>query len=214
VLEDQAAALEQEARAAITREDWVAALDLLERRLSTGRRIAQLPGADLDALFYALHNVGEVALTLGLLERARQVFEEALRLAESMSTDRHLTVGRVSLAFLDVHEGRFVRAEPVLRQFLADAAGRKEHRGTTYMLEWLAAVAANTGRARRALLLAGNAAAERERSGDPRPRRMQEQLDAMLRPARQALGAAAAAIWEEGSRMSLDEVVAYALTDE
>ena len=62
-----------------------------------------------------------------------------------------------------------------------------------------------------ALRLAGAGAALREETGAPRGSADQEELDAQLAPAREALGERADALWEAGRLGGLEEAIRTAL---
>ena len=93
-----------------------------------------------------------------------------------------------------------------LRRDLLDQVGLAES------LDAHAALAAAQGEPARALRLAGAARALRDTLGwSPRPS-VQRETTEWLRPAREALGeAAAAAAWAEGRELSMEEAVACAL---
>jgi len=87
--------------------------------------------------------------------------------------------------------------------------------GITYSLEGLATLAAGHGRAAPALRLAGAAAALRDTIGSPLAPVDQAMLERWLRPARAALGdAGAAAVWQEGRAMGLEQAIAFAMSDQ
>lgn len=77
--------------------------------------------------------------------------------------------------------------------------------------ECLAAVAAGTGQAAGAILLAGGAHALRQAIGIPLSAMAQADFDVMLAPARNLLGAEAVqAIWSKGLDLTIDQTVAEA----
>jgi DNA-binding CsgD family transcriptional regulator len=83
-----------------------------------------------------------------------------------------------------------------------------------HMTVW-AGLAATTNKPRRALRLAGFAAAYCETHDFSLPRVIRDRVDEWLAPIRQSLGqAAAAAFLDEGRQMSVDEAVAYAMAEE
>jgi non-specific serine/threonine protein kinase len=80
-------------------------------------------------------------------------------------------------------------------------------------LSVLAGLAAGTGRPRAALRLAGAAAAYEETNQTYRPQNVRRVLDTWLAPARAAVGAAAAKLFEEGRGLTLVQAVALGLDD-
>ncbi len=83
------------------------------------------------------------------------------------------------------------------------------------VLEGLSGVAEREGRAERAARLLGAAAALREELGTPLSPIVQADHDHALNAARAALGEEAfEAAWTEGSEMTFEEAIAYALGDD
>jgi DNA-binding CsgD family transcriptional regulator len=80
-------------------------------------------------------------------------------------------------------------------------------------LSALAGLAAEEGRPRAALRLAGAAAAYEEVNQTNRPPRIRTQLEAWLAPARATIGAASAKLFDEGRGLTLDEAIALGLDD-
>jgi hypothetical protein len=98
-----------------------------------------------------------------------------------------------------------------------DYYGSEEEWRIADALEGYGALAAAQGAPRRALRLAGAAAALRERERGTRPLSPREQItrDRRLAPARQALSAEEqAAAWAEGQAMTLEQAIADALEEQ
>src|SRR5262249_5662410 len=94
-------------------------------------------------------------------------------------------------------------------------AGRGEVRYSTGALELCAGLAAAQGDPRRALRLAGAAAALRERTNRPFAPFDQTALTRRLAPALKVLSAAEQDVaWKEGQAMTLEQAIAYALEAE
>lgn len=81
-------------------------------------------------------------------------------------------------------------------------------------LSALAGLAAQEGRPRAALRLAGAAATYEETNQTHRPPKIRAELDAWLDPVRAAVGAAAAELFDEGRGLTLDQAIALGLDDE
>jgi hypothetical protein len=106
------------------------------------------------------------------------------------------------------------RAGALFRESLTIARARGFRPLLARGLESFAGVAAAQGQARRALRLAGAAAALREAMDAPLPPPERAVHEQRLEPTRQALGEpAAAATWAAGQALSLEEAVAEALAD-
>jgi non-specific serine/threonine protein kinase len=103
----------------------------------------------------------------------------------------------------------------VARSLLAEALPTAVELGDQWIIPLhmcvFAGVAAATGHYRRALMLAGFAAAYSTTHDFNMPLVMRTRLKRWLAPAHQALGSAADAVSDEGARMTLDEAVAFAL---
>jgi DNA-binding CsgD family transcriptional regulator len=81
-------------------------------------------------------------------------------------------------------------------------------------LSGMAGLAAKSGRPRLALRLAGAAAAYEEVNQTHLPDPLRALLEEWLAPARRAVGGAAARLFAEGRRMTLENAVAQAMADE
>ncbi len=77
----------------------------------------------------------------------------------------------------------------------------------TRTLEDIAMLEAEIGEPEQALRAAGAAAASREAMRTPMPLPDHARLDVGLAPAREALGAKADAAWEEGRRLSMEQIL-------
>jgi DNA-binding CsgD family transcriptional regulator len=80
-------------------------------------------------------------------------------------------------------------------------------------LSALAGLAAEEGRPRAAVRLAGAAAAYEEINQTYRPPKIRAQLNTWLDPVRAAVGAAVAKLFDEGRGLTLDEAIALGLDD-
>src|SRR5262249_59602116 len=87
-------------------------------------------------------------------------------------------------------------------------------RGIARVLEYLACCAAGQAQPERALILAGAAAALREKLGTPLSAAERAELDQNLHRIRENLSASERAdFWTRGRTSTLDEILEYALTN-
>jgi len=165
-----------------------------------------------------LKHLADTARAAGDLDGARAGYEESLALYRELDFDREWQAGVLCrLGQLALEQGDLPRARAHLRESLRVAHALAE-RGAPQVapaLEALAGVAADEGRAERALRLAAAAAELRARLRlQPWPIE-QEALARRLAPARRALSEPAReTAWLEGQSLSLDQAIAHALEDE
>jgi tetratricopeptide (TPR) repeat protein len=168
---------------------------------------------DMLGVATALNNLAVVARDQGERNEARQLFEESIAIRRAVG-DRHgLALTLANLADVLSQSGDHHYAQTLLSESLTIERDLGAGPGIAFVLERLAGVAAAQGQARRALRLAGAAAAQRASLGVAAPRGAQLMLDQRLGPAREALDQATAALaWAEGKALPRDEAVAYVLT--
>ena len=163
-------------------------------------------------LAWALLSLGHVARERGDVAATRARYQESLGAAQWL--DDRWTTGIVL-----AHLGALATAEedyPTAQEFLGESVRLLREHGDNVQivlsLEGLARFAAVRGQTRRALRLAGASAALRKAMGTPLSPTEQATFTSAMRAARQALSpSATAAIETEGSGMSLEQAVAFAL---
>jgi non-specific serine/threonine protein kinase len=166
----------------------------------------------------ALANLAEVARQEGDDAEAARAYEEILTLYRDLGYDE-LFMARVlaRLGELALDQGAGAAAQTYARDSVSVAwstlqAGRGGEWYVAGALELCGGIAAVQGDPRRALRLAGAAAALRERTNRPLSPFDQAALMRRLAPARQTLSAEEQAVaWREGQAMTLEQAIAYAL---
>jgi predicted ATPase/transcriptional regulator with XRE-family HTH domain len=188
--------------------EYALARSLYEEALALARQ-----NDDGLGLATVINNLAVVTRDQGNELGARRLFEESVTLRRAIG-DRHgLGMTLANLADLVSGMGDHNHAQVLLRESLTIEQDLGAGPGVAFVLERLASVAAAQGRARRALLLSGAAAAERASLGVAASRAAREMLDQKLAPAREALDDVAAGLaWAEGQALSRDAAVLYALT--
>jgi non-specific serine/threonine protein kinase len=159
---------------------------------------------------------GCIAHERGDLGVAKTLLEEALALARTPAEDPYLAVGSLLLLGLwSEDQQEDVQAQAYVREGLLLARQVGDRNDLPSALESAASLAARAGRAERALRLAGAAAAARERLGIARVPSWRPRFERTLAQARGTLDpTTAAAAWEAGQVLTLEEAVAFALEDD
>jgi predicted ATPase len=195
---------------AVHEGDYERANDLQQESLTIQRKIGNKPG-----IAASLTSLGEIAEARGDLERAWTLYEESLTIArEEGIKHREARVlhflGRVAYRQGDPDSSGRLNAESLkIWRELGVKGGIAED------LDWMATVASAQNQAERAAALFAAAAALRESIGVGLSRFYHDEHDARLAAARAALGDKAfSTAWAKGRALTLEQAVAYALTDE
>jgi hypothetical protein len=156
-----------------------------------------------------------MATEQGDLAAARTFLEEALALQRALGVMAQLAhtlgrLGRVARLAGDYAEARVLYVES-----LSTVKDLGDRNGLAGMLVELGGLAASEGQAARSARLFGAAAAVRAAIGSVMPPILRDQYERDMAAAQAALGEAAfEAAWAAGQALSLDMVVAEALTDQ
>ena len=183
-------------------KDAADALDLLTQ-------VADAAGV-ASALFFcalATQYSGDVELACDLFARCAAMYEESGLPSGSARALQLLGIARLILGDLPAARAALEQGLPVIVNIGDRFAIPSGLTGT-------AGLAAKSGRPRLALKLAGAAAAYEEVNQTHLPDPLRGLLDEWLAPVRVEVGAAAARLFVEGRRMTLDDAVAQALADE
>jgi tetratricopeptide (TPR) repeat protein len=157
----------------------------------------------------SLHNLGNVAGHQGDYALARSLHERSLAIFRELGDRLGIANSLHNLGAVAEHQGDYALARSLHEKSLAIARELGSKETIARSAEGFARVASAHGQMRRALRLAGAAAALREIiRATPSPSE-QELLERRLRPARQRLGQdAGAAAWAEGQTMSVEQALA------
>jgi class 3 adenylate cyclase/tetratricopeptide (TPR) repeat protein len=186
--------------------DFVAAAPLFEESLTLFRQLG-----DRWSLGFLLNNLAVARRHLGQRESARALLEESVAVRRSLGDKWGIANSLSSLANMLLHEGNLAPLPPMLRESLELNLEIGDREALAYCLEDYAGLAAGQGQHRRALRLAGAAAALRAELGAPLPAADQANLDRLLAPARAALGTDGGTAFSEGQALAADDAVALAL---
>jgi hypothetical protein len=156
-----------------------------------------------------LNGLGDGAASEGDFDAARRYHHDSL--AKYRSIDDRWGVARVltDLAHVDLQAGEFAEAKSALGEAVRAFRGLGHQRGVARQLESLSWCASCQSRDEAAVLLAGAAAAIRQRIGAPAKQAERETIARSLAHARARLTPEAyAQAWKAGLTASLDEVLA------
>ena len=171
----------------------------------------RMEAGDKGAVAISQMNLGNVLLLLGRVEEARACQEESLRLRRETGDPWMIALGEHNLGILTRSQGELDATRRLFAGALAVYREHGEKWALAFMLEDVAVVAVLVGEPELALRLAGAGAALRDEIGAPRGQADQEELDAQLAPARDAVGERADEVWEGGRQLQLDEALGLAL---
>jgi predicted ATPase/DNA-binding CsgD family transcriptional regulator len=163
-----------------------------------------------SALFFcalATQYSGDLELACDLFARCAAMYKESGLPSGSARALQLLGIARLIL-------GDLPGARAALEQGLPVIVDIGDRFAIPSGLTGMAGLAAKSGRPRLALRLAGAAAAYEEVNQTHLPDPLRALLEEWLAPARRAVGGAAARLFAEGRRMTLEDAVAQAMADE
>ena len=188
-------------------DDPERALELTEESLAVRREIG-----DVSRTALTLSNLSSMVLERGDVERARALGEEGLSLARGIGDKRHICFSLLNIGLAALARGEAQDAEIVFRESLALANELGRSQTSVEILDALAGSAAEAGDVARAARLTGAVAAlvsDVSREVDL----SSIALHAVERARATADPSTWDAAWSEGEKMSLDDAIAYALSD-
>jgi len=160
----------------------------------------------------SLNNLGELALMQELYPEAHSHLEEAVTIYRTIGDKWNLANAILTLGNVLRAQGDYPAAYPLYQESIQIYRDLGDRRSLAYLLESIGGLLSLQGEAIRALRLAGAATTLRERLQTPLSPAEQGQLDQALEPARQAVGTTiAAATWQAGRDLTLEEAIAEAL---
>ena len=167
---------------------------------------------DATAAARVLNKQGDAAREQGATSEARELYEQSLATFREFGDRWGTGLALADLGNLARERGDLSAATTLYKDSLRIFQDLDYKRGVAQILENLACAAADEGEARRALALAGSAAALRHSLGTPLGSSDQAKLEASLEPARRRLaGSEGASAWMEGWTTPLEKTVATTL---
>ena len=161
-----------------------------------------------------MHVLGVALQMSGDLEGAREVMEERIRVARETGNEFVVWVESANLSMVERQLGHLDEAASLSRTSLSIVHGQGDELAIPWVLNGLAAVLAASGDLERAATILGAAEAMLERAGGEWPPDERQQYEGTL--AILTAGLPADALAERratGAAMTIDEAVAFALTD-
>jgi predicted ATPase/DNA-binding CsgD family transcriptional regulator len=204
----EAAALMYRVRATGIMGDPAGAGSDIERALQL-----QTTAGDDAGLAAALFFAAASSMLEGNQRLALERFEECVRLSRAIGLPQVEARALQLMGVTRLQLGELLAARAVLARGVPAIVDLGDRFAIPVGLSVLAGLAAKEGRPRAALLLAGAAAAYEQVNDTYRPQVIRAFLDGWLESARKATGAAARKLLEEGSRLTLDEVMALGLSE-
>jgi len=182
-----------------------AARELYGRAIALGRET----GWVWEPAFVGL---GEVAASQGMWHEARELFDEALRLAEGRQDPWQTATATTCLARVARHEGHPARAVRLYGRALDICRRTGAVPQVAPILEDMAALGIELGLPERAVRLSGAADAIRRQLTSSSRRPNAPIQEAELRRVRRVLGnERVEAAWAQGARLDVSEAISYAL---
>jgi predicted ATPase/class 3 adenylate cyclase len=158
-----------------------------------------------------LHQLGLVASRRGDQRRARTLFERSIEIRRSLGRADEASMPLTFLAAVALLEGDLQTARQSIVESLQIGRALRDRR-VAWSLEVLACVSVLEGQLERGLQLAGAGEAMHEIAGNRPPPTWHQFVGALVQPAKDAIGEAAAAkAWDAGRKMGLEEAIEFAL---
>jgi tetratricopeptide (TPR) repeat protein len=185
---------------------------VLSRKLLQQSLALRRSAGDQFGIAFALNNLGHVARHERDYDRAAALFEESLALRRQLGHQEGIGQSLQSLAALARHRGDYAQATALFRESLRHIYELGIMRGVLFGLVWQAGALAATGQHERAARLLGGACAARDAMGFSAPVNLRADQEATIDLVRKSIGRLAfETAWADGERLSLDELVEYAL---
>lgn len=192
------------------RGDYARAIWALEEASDIFERLGDRSGAA-----WSINQQGDVESACGEIARARQCYERALAAFREAQDPWGSARSLADLGYIELEEGRLNEARIAFRESLGIFGGLRHRRGVARVLEGYATLALAGGEAAGALRLAAAAARIRKQIDVPLARDEQACLEETVTSAKALLPASQSEeAWNEGTAMSLEEAVAYAVRQE
>ena len=161
-----------------------------------------------------LGSYGQIALIQGNFEKARTYFQESATIGMEFGNRMAYLWDRVHLGYVALGAGNLHEARDILEETVRDFQKDGSLMGVVFTLEGMAGLFVAIQKPAIAARLIGWANATREKTGDPRPRLEQADVDQIIAVCPDKMGEVAFSdAYEEGQKMTLDEAVAYALNE-
>jgi tetratricopeptide (TPR) repeat protein len=147
----------------------------------------------------------------GDYESAQTMDESTLAIWQALGDQQGIAWALQRLGNVKLHQGEHTTARDLFKESLAISNELKFKWGIAFSVEGLAFVAACTGQAARAMLIAGGTFALRQAIGIPLSSAAEADFERMLTPVRKLLGEETAEqVWAKGLNLKIEQIVAEA----
>jgi tetratricopeptide (TPR) repeat protein len=156
----------------------------------------------------------QIALMRGDYDQARALLQAIQNLSQENGDRMTYLWTRVRLAYLDLHDGKISEARHAFSENAQSFQKNENTIGVVFTLEGMAKLCVTAGKPERAAQLIGWTDTTREEISDMRPLLEQADVDKIISACLAKMGETAFSdAYEEGQKMTLDEAVAYALSE-
>ncbi|HEX5808665.1 MAG TPA: tetratricopeptide repeat protein, partial [Anaerolineales bacterium] len=156
----------------------------------------------------ALSHLALMAFYEGDYESAQAMNESSLAIWRGLGDQQGIAWALHRLGYVKLQQGAYSAARDLFRESLGISNDIGFKWGIAFSVEGLASVAACTGQAARAILLAAGAFALRQAIGIPLSSVAQAELERLLAPARTLFSSEAVeTIWSEGLWLKIEQIV-------
>ncbi|HKJ38208.1 MAG TPA: BTAD domain-containing putative transcriptional regulator, partial [Anaerolineales bacterium] len=153
-----------------------------------------------------------ISLIRGDYEKARTRLNEILISAEQMGNRTSYLWANIRLGYVNIHSGDLAEARTIINESIRDFSKDGYGIGVVFALEVAALLYSTIGKAAHAARLLGFSDIARKKIKDPRPPLEQADMDKIIAACLSKMKEEAFSdAYDEGQKMTLDEVVEYAL---
>lgn len=195
---------------ALNQNDYDEARSLKQEGLAICRELN-----DRAVLGSSLVHLGHVERYAGEYSAAQLLYQEALEIFQELDDPVWIAFSTANLASAVLGLGNYSHADKLVQESLEQCRELDFEWELALTLGNAAGVAAGLGQPERSIRLAGASTAHRERIGVSLPPLFKDRFEQMIISARQTVSESVQTeIWAEGTAMTLEEAVTYALTDQ
>ncbi|HSG44376.1 MAG TPA: BTAD domain-containing putative transcriptional regulator [Anaerolineales bacterium] len=186
--------------------EFSSAMQLLDESLETHRQLGNRQGEAFILICY-----GDIAYWQGNYQQASTYFQQAISLLEKIGV-YFIIWYRTKLAYTLLKMGNITQAREIFGDCVRSFQKVGLTTGVVFSIEGLAGVFAISNKPKVAALLIGWADATREDTDDTRPLVEQQDVDKIIEACLKEMGEASFSDeYETGKKMSMDDVIAFAL---
>jgi predicted ATPase/DNA-binding XRE family transcriptional regulator len=187
-------------------------IESAQEHLAEAMQLSQNPY--FKGAMHCLPALGRVEAVKGNFEKARALLEKSITNATELGNRNHYLWNRAHLGHIIVQQGQAAEAREIFLQTSEEFLKYGNIDGVCYSLEGMAGTYVLTDQPAVAGRLIGWADATREKIKDTRPRLEQADVDKIISACLAKMGEVAFSdAYDEGRKMTLDEAIAYTLSE-